>query len=381
MKTTTKLICGLFLTAVAILISPKTAAYAYTMDNLEASIENMDFFDNQVGRLNYFRYQGNNFGSSNEKGLVRSYVRRSDPNDYATCWAFQIDMNVDSIFFKPNFTSFQLKIRAYNEEKGWDMTTEDFKLTSQDERICTVDKSGLIKAGTMTGATVISIEYDGGCSFVFVVNQTGKYDKWYEDMFNDVDLCDKRFLPRHMPSAHFANPNSPKKIVEGWGKGWKIITDEYLRLGDLMDTDAVKRARIARDIVHEMCDLYLKDSSDPKAYNGEYGDCEQISACKYQILKLFINTERKNGVKYVSDFDNNHQYLIMALDGEIYDDDNFGLDKRCSIDTWEWSNNILTGKVSEKATEIHTIECYKTDITSEVALAKTALKEGFTVRK
>lgn len=149
---------GTFLLSLTVFLALKTDnAYAYTLDDLESYIENPEFHDGQKGRA---------------RGNVGLYKVVGEG----------LATNIDAIYFDSTHKEFQVLVRRYNPTKGIDKISKDMKWSVVDERICTVDNKGFVTAGSMTGATIIVLEDDIGCMGIPVVNRTGKYDSWYEDM-------------------------------------------------------------------------------------------------------------------------------------------------------------------------------------------------------
>lgn len=301
---------GLLLLAFTVFLSLNTSkAYAYTLEDLDDYVENPEFHDNQIGR------EDDNVGMYQ---IVGDYV----------------ETNVETIFFDSTHNTFQILARRYNPTKGINKTSKDMKWSVVDERICTIDNKGFVTAGAMTGGTVVILEDDTVCISIPVVNKTGKYDSWYEDMFKDI----------HTPSTFyrkesFKSASSAKRACEYLGNGYKIIVDAYLTHGNALKTDPEIRFLTIKEAVNEIISI----ATLTNAKGGMWGDCMVTTSLTSIVVDPFIinSTTQKVGYDMI-DFPG-HVNSALLLDGIIYSVDNGNFQKVANESEWTWKNGKLYG--------------------------------------
>lgn len=310
MKLVIKLLGAILLALVFIPLN-SNKAYAYTLEDLGSYIENPEWFDNQTGR------RDDNVGLEEVVGETEATT------------------NVTAIYFDSTHKTFQILSRRYNPTKGIDKTNKDMKWSVVDERICTVDSKGFVTAGNMTGVTIIIMEDDTYCSSIVVVNRTGKYDNWYEDMFKDI----------HTPSniyrkADFEYASYAQLACEYLGKGYKIITDAYISHGSALKTDPDIRFSIIEEAVCTITSI----SGLTNAKGGVYGNCVMNAALTSVICDPFTinSTTQKFGCDMI-DFGGAHVNNAILLDGIIYRVDNGNFQVVAKESDWTWKNGVLRG--------------------------------------
>lgn len=284
--------------------------YAYTLNDLGAYIENPEFHDSQQGRAD---------------GNLGLYQVVGDK---------QVVANVKAIYFDSTNKTFQILARRYNPTIGIDKTSNDMKWSVVDERICTVDSNGFVTAGNTTGATIVIMEDDTCCMSFTVVNRTGKYDNWYEDMFKDIHT-----LSTVYGKKDFKNVSSAKLACEYLGNGYKILVDAYLTHGSALNTDPEVRLGIIQEAVKEVIQVSYLTS----AKGDIWGDCVLTAAMTSIICDPFtINT---NAQRFGCDMINlpGHVTNAILLDGIVYNVDNGNFQEVAKETDWIWINDVLNG--------------------------------------
>jgi len=283
-------------------------AHAYTLKDLETYIDNPDFHSYQAGRAGY------NIG-------MDSIVGRTIPVT-----------NVNAIYFDSSNKSFQILARQYNPNKGIDKTSKDMKWSVVDDRICTVDSNAKVTAGNMTGTTIIIMEDDNYCINIPVVNITGKYDSWYEDMFKNI----KTYYYRYKKSD-FKYESGAKKACEYLGNAYKMITDAYLTYGNALKYDSDVRYEVLREAIQTATAVPRLSTSN----GSSFGDCRMISTFTSLICDIFKSKEDKCGstlINYPT-----HVCNIVLIDGVKYMVDNSNFYEIAKESDWTWKNGKLTG--------------------------------------
>lgn len=302
---------GMLLFALTLLLPLNTnKAYAYTLKDLGTHIENPEFHNNQSGRAD---------------GNIGLYKAVGD---------IEVATNVNSIYFDSAHKTFQILARRYNPTKGINKTNKDMKWSVVDKRICTVDSKGFVTAGNMTGATIVILEDDTYCISIPVVNRTGKYDSWYEDMFKDIRT------PNYIYSKEgFKYASSAKLACEYLGKGYKIIVDAYVSNGSALNTDPDIRFNTIQEAVCTV--ISLTDLLNAKG--RMYGDCTMVAALTFLICDPF--TIYSNSQKFGCDMIGlpGHETNAILLDGIIYSVDNGNFQEVAKESDWTWKNGVLYG--------------------------------------
>lgn len=258
-------------------------AYAYTLKNLDQYIDNPEFFDYQEGKASI------NVGIDPIVGTPDAIV------------------NVARIYFDSKHKTFQILARQYDPKKGINLTSKDMKWSVIDERICTVDKNGKVTAGEMTGVTVVIMEEKGGYLVIPVLNITGNCDKWYEEMYKDIDINP---VYTYFSETEFLTKDEARKACDYIGNTYKTITDAYLTYGDSLKTDPKIRLNVindAADIAFEL--VWLVDNTG-KNYWFKGISAGDIMKCR--VFELFISKESKCGLH--RDTEN----MVFMIDGVIY---------------------------------------------------------------
>ncbi|SHO53409.1 hypothetical protein [Anaerocolumna xylanovorans] len=241
-------------------------AYAYTLENLESYIVNPEWFDNQEGRA------GDNTGTG-----------KTD------CSYPQI--NSDVIYFDKTHKSYQLLLRQYDKEKGIDFENDDFEWEVIDERICTVDSDGFVKAGDMTGATTVIAENQNYALVIVVINLTGKYDSWYENMFVNNWFYGGLYNIKE------------EELSRSLGSALKGIVDAYVQHGDELYTNPEIRIEIVREAVRII---------NGKGYHPARIFDLFLDGIRTQKCAHVIGATVENGVVLDSP-------TLLLLDGKIYE--------------------------------------------------------------
>ena len=321
-------------------------AYAYTLEDLGSYVENPEWFDNQSGRL------GDNVGLS--KAIDK-----------------ELQTNVGSIYFDSTHKSFQIQARRYNPTKGIDKTSKDMKWSVVDERICTVDNNGFVKAGSMTGATIVILEDETVCMAITVVNRTGNYDSWYEDMFKDIHTLNSVY-----EKSGFKNAASAKLACEYLGNGYKVIVDSYLKHGIALKTDSSVRFNTIYDAVNTV----VRVANLSSAKGGMWGDCVTIASLTSFICSPFtINSQTQ---KFGSDMIEVPGHLTNAilLDGIVYNVDNGNFREVAKESDWTWKKGVLHGSFlfgsSEAKAEINCEQGDSYSFTRDRVEIEAFLKKG-----
>jgi hypothetical protein len=285
-------------------------AYAYTLKDLGSYIENPEFHNNQSGRAD-----GN-------VGL------------YKAVGETEVATNVKELYFDSTHKTFQILARRYNPTKEIDKTSKDMKWSVVDKRICTVDSKGFVTAGNMTGATIVILEDETYCLSIPVVNRTGKYDSWYEDMFKDIDTPGNIYR-----KEGFKYASSAKIACEYLGKGYKIIVDAYLTHGSKLRTDPDVRFNTIQDAVCTITDLARLENTN----GGIWGDCVVIASLISIICDPFtINSKTQKFGCDMVDLPG-HVTNVILLDGIVYSVDNEQFQEVAKESDWTWKNGVLYG--------------------------------------
>lgn len=301
--------CLLLATAV---YSPQYSkkAYAYTLKDLETYIDNPDFHSNQSGRAGY------NVGMDSIVGTTVPVT------------------NVNAIYFDSSNKSFQILARVYNPNKGIDKTSKDMKWSVVDDRICTVDSNGKVTAGNMTGTTIIIMEDDDYCINIPVVNITGKYDSWYEDMFKNI----KTYYYRYKKSD-FKYSSSARKACEFLGNAYKIITDAYMTYGNSLKSDPEVRFEVLKEAIQTATTIPMLLTAD----GHSFGDCSEVTKFTSLICEVFKSKTDRCGSTQI--YYPTHVCNIVLIDGVIYMVDNGNFYEISKESDWTWKNGKLTGTV------------------------------------
>jgi hypothetical protein len=263
---------GVLLLALTVCLSSSTnKAYAYTLEDLASYIENPEWFDNQEGRA------GDNTGTDK---INYSYLQ----------------INSDVIYFDKTHKSYQLLLRQYDNEKGIDLGNDDLKWEVIDERICTVDSNGFVKAGDLTGATTVIAENKNNTLVIAVINLTGNYDRWYENMFVNNWLYGGLF------------DTNEEGLSRCLGYALKGIVDAYVQYGDELYTNP----EIRFEIVREAVDLIYGKGYHPARIFDLFLDGNRTQKCADAI-----DATVENGVVLNSP-------TLLLLDGKIYGFNIFG---------------------------------------------------------
>lgn len=302
---------GILLVALTVCLPLNTnKAYAYTLKDLGSYIENPEFHYNQSGRAD---------------GNVGLYKAVGD---------IEVAINVNTVYFDSTQKTYQILARRYNPTKGIDKTSKDMKWSVVDERICTVDNNGFVTAGNMSGVTIVILEDETYCLSIPVINRTGKYDSWYEDMFKDI----------HTPhiiyrKEGFKYASSAKLACEYLGNGYKIIVDAYLTHGNALKTDPEVRFNTIQEAVNEI--ISVSNISNSKG--GIYGDCTMIAALTSTICDPFtINSKTQKFGCDMIDLPG-HITNAILLDGIVYSVDNGNFHEVAKEYDWTWKNGVLYG--------------------------------------
>jgi hypothetical protein len=330
MKKKMRSLWALLLVLSALLPINASTAYAYTFDNLSAYIENPEFHDNQKGRL---------VGNVGMYKYVNEVYART---------------NVEAIYFDSTHKSFQILARRYGPTKGIDKTSKDMKWSVVDERICTVDSKGFVTAGDMTGATIVILEDNEYCISIPVINRTGKYDSWYEDMFKDIKI-----LYTIYPKAGFKNESSAKLACEILGSGYKIIVDAYLDYGSALRTDPEVRFNTIYKAVNTVNNVALLSNVEGIAW----GNCEVVSSLTSIICDPFVtNTSTQRFGTAMVEIGLIHINNAILLDGIIYSVENGNFEEVAKESDWTWNDGDLYGSYmfGNIKAEVE-IRCYKLD--------------------
>lgn len=265
MKKTIKFFGILLLVLTAFLPLNTNKAYAYTLENLESYIKNPEWFDNQEGRA------GDNTGTGK---IDCSYPQ----------------INSEVIYFDKTHKSYQLLLRQYDKEKGIDLENDDFEWEVIDERICTVDSNGFVKAGDITGATTVIAENKNYTLVIVVINLTGDYDRWYENMFTNNRIYGRIY------------DKEKRGISRNLGNALKGIVDAYMQYGAELYTNPEIRIDTVREAVYT-----INDSG--------YGVTS--------IFTLFVDGNRTQKCAYVADSTKENgagfSPILLLLDGKIYE--------------------------------------------------------------
>ncbi len=333
MKKKMRSLWALLLVLSALLPINASTAYAYTFDNLSAYIENPEFHDNQKGRL------------AGNVGMYQYVVETIAAT------------NVEAIYFDTSHKTFQIMARRYGPTKGIDKTSKDMKWSVVDDRICTVDSKGFVTAGDMTGATIVILEDETYCMSIPVINRTGNYDSWYEDMFKDITTLNATYS-----KEGFKYESSAKLACECLGSGYKVIVDAYLKYGSALRTDPEVRLKTIQDAIHAVIVIAAFDNSE----GGAWGDCITISSLTAIICEPFIiNTNTLRFGTDMVDIGFTHENNAILLNGIIYSVDNGNFVEVGKESDWTWKDGVLYGtyKFGSHIAEAE-IRCEKGDVSS-----------------
>lgn len=294
-----KIFSGLLLALALVMTLQTDKAYAYTIEDMGDYIENPEWLDHQ---------SGNYMNILHEKGLpVPEYTPQ---------------VSSSSVYLDKNVKSYQIYIRQYCEDKGIDIDETDFTWTSYDERICTVS-NGLVKAGDMTGVTTLVAENKEFVIGFTVVNQTGKYDDWYEEMFTDL-YDEVKFMGQPQKISEFDGAASARETVTYLGEAYKLAVDAYLKHGNSLYSDTDTRLKVIKETVNKVISAgHVRLKGGTKTW----GDCNHTAYYTERILTLFRDENRTQKCASGTDGPTNHVTNYLLLDGTIWNVDNGNFSK------------------------------------------------------
>lgn len=307
MKNVVRILCGLLLAFTVIFTTRTESAFAYTLDDLGDYIENPGWFDNQEGR------------ADDAIGTER-VATGSEPS-----------RNTRIIYFNKTHKTYQLLVRQYDETKGIDIDNDDLTWSVVDERICTVDGNGFVKAGEMTGATTILAEGPDYILEFTVINLTGNYDEWYEEMFTNVWVASD--LTEHYVK-NYTSMGAMRRDTKYVGIGYKVIVDAYLQYGNRLYDDPEIRLEVIKEAVNEA----LKYAGGVS--NLDYANCVSNAKITSQILNVFNNSTNQKCAEGTYAF-NGHITNTLLLDGIVYNVNDGIFKQKCVETDGEWKSDHM----------------------------------------
>lgn len=303
-----KIFSGLMLALALIMASQTSKTYAYTIEDMSDYIENPEWFDNQDGG---------------------ELVALEDNMPVGTS---EPVVSNTSIYLGKKTTSYQIYVRQYDAKNGIDIDESGFTWTSCDERICTVD-NGLVKAGSMTGVTVLVAENKDYVIGFTVVNQTGNEEQWYEDMFTDIYDGNKWGFQGPLSISKFDGALNARKSINELGEAYKIVVDAYLSYGEQLNTDTSVRKSVLQDAISK---AVAAGHAVLKSGTKIWGDCQSDAFYTERITRLFVDDNRSQKCASGTDGPVDHVTNYLLLGGIIYNINNTQWAELCPESDGEW---------------------------------------------